>query len=156
MTTTKFCSVCDSLLRGERCIQHPLAKVESIITQAMPEPDICTQCAGRLYFSARQSGTGMCGPCQRITSGTPTESDLANGTAPSIEELIGKSSLGAALADIKERGIEAHLEDIADVCSHCEGLGTIEELYGGPHRDKFSRRVTCQACDGSGVEPDAH
>lgn len=31
---------------------------------------------------------------------------------PSIDELIERSSLGAAMRDIKERGIEAHLRDL--------------------------------------------
>jgi hypothetical protein len=31
---------------------------------------------------------------------------------PSIDELIKRSSIGAALDDIKERGIDAHLADL--------------------------------------------
>lgn len=31
-----------------------------------------------------------------------------------IEDLIARSSIGAALTDIKERGIDAHLDDLSD------------------------------------------
>lgn len=50
-----------------------------------------------------------------------------------IEELIANSSIGAALADKKARGLEAHLEDLEreidglDICADCEestALGT--------------------------------
>lgn len=66
-------------------------------------------------------------PCPEC--GTPTECDsVDNGIGeqqcgpygcpachwvePSIDELISRSSIGAGLRDIKERGIDAHLVDL--------------------------------------------
>lgn len=39
------------------------------------EPDVCSACEGRLIFSARERGDGLCGPCSRLARGCATAAD---------------------------------------------------------------------------------
>ncbi len=46
-----------------------------VVKQTSASYDACSRCGDRLFFSARQRGSGLCGPCQRIADGSPTASD---------------------------------------------------------------------------------
>lgn len=37
-------------------------------------------------------------------------------------------------------------------CQTCAGAGELEEQYGGPHRDRFSRMVPCPDCGDDGAD----
>ena len=59
------------------------------------------------------STTGTLTQRRQDTAGKEIDlSTKTKGAAPDIKELIAKSSIGAALADIKARGIDAHLVDL--------------------------------------------
>jgi uncharacterized Zn finger protein (UPF0148 family) len=63
----------------------------------------CSVCGGRLYFSCRARGDGLCSPCHREATGTQTEVDRVRGDLECAvkEARRAEKSLDAEVASLR-------------------------------------------------------
>lgn len=71
----------------------------------------CPRCGETLAPGPPTWAPDVCKPCDAELEDAEEEAHPPL-TEASIDDLIAKSSIGAALADIEARGLEAHLQDL--------------------------------------------